>query len=227
MPERKTCTKCRRVLSKAEFHNDKSTRDRLRNWCKVCCAESQRAYVKNNQATVKEKRKEYNKEYWKKNREALIVYSRNYYQRNKVKMNAGNAEYRARYADRINSYEENRKRSRGRRQYKIEYQRKYRERYPSAFDDWRNKNTGKYNQSRAKRRAAKLHATPEWRDEDKIRKIYEQCAQMNKKEHGRITWTVDHIVPLQGKGVCGLHVHNNLRIITLEENSAKKNRWKP
>lgn len=77
----------------------------------------------------------------------------------------------------------------------------------------------------AVRRASKLHATPKWLSEqDKLhlKCIYQVAAMRNKESDTR--WHVDHIVPLQGENVCGLHVPWNLRVITAEENLAKGNK---
>ena len=77
----------------------------------------------------------------------------------------------------------------------------------------------------AKRRTKKLQATPEWLTEDDfwlIDEIYELAA-LRTKTTG-IKWHVDHIVPLQGKKVCGLHVPWNLQVITFTDNMQKSNK---
>jgi len=88
--------------------------------------------------------------------------------------------------------------------------------------DWRLKNPGKANAITAKRRTSKLQAIPKWANLEQIKKIYEESNKISL-ETG-IKHHVDHIIPLQGKNVCGLHVENNLRIISALENSRKSNR---
>lgn len=64
-------------------------------------------------------------------------------------------------------------------------------------------------------------ATPAWADLQKIRKVYKQAKKMTK-EFG-VQYSVDHIVPLRGEFVGGLHVHNNLQIVLHEVNIKKGN----
>lgn len=76
----------------------------------------------------------------------------------------------------------------------------------------------------AKRRAAKLQRTPFWDpDTHLIPQLY-QVAAMYTRESGQ-PWHVDHILPLQGKKVSGLHVYANLRVIPGEENIKKSNKY--
>lgn len=70
-------------------------------------------------------------------------------------------------------------------------------------------------ENQAKRRASKLSATPRWVDRTELKRIYAACPR------GLV---VDHIVPLMGKEVCGLHVPWNLQYLTRSENSSKNNR---
>jgi hypothetical protein len=70
----------------------------------------------------------------------------------------------------------------------------------------------------AGRKADKLNATPTWADLDKIKEIYSKCPE---------GYHVDHIVPLMGASVCGLHVENNLQYLTAKDNLAKSNKFTP
>jgi hypothetical protein len=77
----------------------------------------------------------------------------------------------------------------------------------------------------SKRRAAKLNASPKWlspSDLDAIKEFY-KMAKIKTAETG-IKHNVDHIVPLQGKTVSGLHVPWNLQVIPAKENFSKNNK---
>lgn len=61
-----------------------------------------------------------------------------------------------------------------------------------------------------------------WKFKGKLLKIYTQSVKKNIRHEGRgITFQVDHIVPLKGEKVCGLHVPWNLHIIATPINMAK------
>jgi 5-methylcytosine-specific restriction endonuclease McrA len=68
-------------------------------------------------------------------------------------------------------------------------------------------------------------ATPKWitaEEKAAMRTMYMRARQLTKLTGER--YVVDHIVPLRGETVCGLHVPWNLRVITQEENLAKSNK---
>jgi hypothetical protein len=82
------------------------------------------------------------------------------------------------------------------------------------------------NASASKRRAALLQRIPIWQtefDELKIKCIYSVAAMLSKVNNE--PWTVDHIIPLQGKIVSGLHVPSNLQLMRARENEAKRNKY--
>jgi len=83
------------------------------------------------------------------------------------------------------------------------------------------KSLAKHNHNGALRRSAEVRATPAWADLAKIESIY--LAALNKSRETGIKYSVDHIYPLRGKTVCGLHVPDNLQVITLRENCSKQN----
>ena len=73
-----------------------------------------------------------------------------------------------------------------------------------------------------RRNAAKLNAVPKWADHAAINRHYEN-ARFLTEVTGHLHH-VDHIVPLRGKTVCGLHVENNLRAIPHFINARKGNK---
>jgi hypothetical protein len=67
----------------------------------------------------------------------------------------------------------------------------------------------------------KAVVTPKWANKDAIKEFYKEAKRLTK-ETG-ILHHVDHIVPLRHPLVCGLHVENNLRVISYFENNQKSN----
>lgn len=90
---------------------------------------------------------------------------------------------------------------------------------------WKKENRDKHNADWAEYHARKLMAMPEWLTEEEKQfmiGLYKH-AKYIEKMFG-IKCHVDHIIPLRGKTVCGLHVPWNLQILTAEENMKKGNR---
>ena len=71
----------------------------------------------------------------------------------------------------------------------------------------------------AKYKAAKLQRIPVWMSKEELKMMrffYIKCPE---------GFDVDHIVPLQGRNVSGLHVLSNLQYLTKEENGRKANKF--
>lgn len=92
----------------------------------------------------------------------------------------------------------------------------------AEIDDFHRKQLVEELNFAAKRRSASLSlAKPKWRDLAKIREIYEDARRLTR-ETG-IPHHVDHFYPLQGQFCCGLHIHQNLRVLPARENCSKNN----
>lgn len=72
------------------------------------------------------------------------------------------------------------------------------------------------NSQNAVRRARRRQACPIWVDRKELNTVYKNCPK---------GYQVDHIVPLAGKNVCGLHVPWNLQYLTPEQNIQKYNHF--
>ncbi len=140
----------------------------------------------------------YAKERYQKKKKEIIDYQKKYFQENKEKVLAKRKEYQKLNQEKIKSYASN----------------------------WRKLNSAKVNANCKKRRAMAGKATPHWLTEDDfwmIEQAYE-LAQLRTKMLG-IKFHVDHILPIMGKTVCGLHVPSNLQVIPALQNYSKGNRF--
>jgi hypothetical protein len=118
--------------------------------------------------------------------------------------------------------------SRKRYQYNIEKERErsrrkwllYSEKVKATNLNWAKNNPNKFKAlvrlHNSLRRLVVKQQCPKWADTQKIKEIY-----INRPEG----YHVDHIIPLRGKTVSGLHVENNLQYLTIMDNSKKHNKF--
>ncbi len=196
----KNCNKCGQAKPTSEFHKRKASKDGLTPLCKPCAIlKTQEWYAKNI-----ERKKAFDKEYNKTPQRMArqLAYRETVRDREKARTKAW--------------YEANRERA---RKSAAERFIRERDRHYRQARQWKKLNRGKVNADSAARRAKQCLATPKWADLIAIRLIY-----IEAKEKGL---HVDHIVPLRSKKVCGLHVPENLQLLTPAENFKKNNKWWP
>lgn len=99
-----------------------------------------------------------------------------------------------------------------------EYKKKYNKENSAAIllknKAWREKNPDKWRKSQRIAMAKRRSHKPKWVDNKELREIYNNCPE---------GYQVDHIIPVNGKNVCGLHVPSNLQYLTEKENRLKSN----
>lgn len=167
-------------------------------------------------------------EYYSNKKEKLLQYQNDRYRSNKEKCLQYQKEY---YALNKNYY----------KQYRDEYFRNNPEKFKKYNKDYyinnkekclqysknyRLKNPEKVKEIRSFRRASKLQRTPGWltnEDRKHIKWLYAFAAHLTKLKG--VPYHVDHIIPLLGKNVSGLHIPSNLRVIPGIENIKKSNNF--
>lgn len=154
-------------------------------------------YRQHNNAYIKESKKLYRLN----NKEKLKLDKKDYYNRNKQRLLAKAKNYYKQNKEVICIKQ-------------ISYRKEYRNR-PST-------KASRAEYQTRKNRLLNL-ATPKWANLDKIKNIYLQCQNVTKQTG--VLHHVDHIIPLKGKEVCGLHVETNLRIIPALVNMSKGNKF--
>jgi hypothetical protein len=216
---KKICGCCNVEKSVRDFSKKSKAKDGLQSKCKTCTS---KYYDSNKDEILK-----YSKEYYESNKDLKAIYAKKYREDSRDAITVWQKEYYAANRDTIDNY---------RRQYrevnkhrKTEYDEKYylenKDRRAAQQKEYYEIHKDKASAKNAKRRAKKLQATPPWLTNSDYIEIEELfiCARMFKLYTGE-DYHVDHIVPLQGKDVCGLHVPWNLQVLPAKENLSKSNK---
>ena len=246
-PTEKVCTECKETKPLDDFSAKRSK-------CKACISRYNTQYRKANADKLKVSNTTYRQEnkdsvaayqriYRQKNKEVLSVYKAKYYLDNKeaiigkaakyyVDKQTKIIKYRQANKEKISIYntEYELKNKESRNIYRAQYRKNNREVLAIKASTYASNNPDKINARNAKRRASKLQRTVLWANNQIIKSIYKDCEEINlaaKAAGCSESFVIDHIIPLQGKLVSGLHVETNLQILTNSENCSKGNKFTP
>jgi hypothetical protein len=196
MPLQKLCSKCKQEKAAEDFYTNKRMKSGLNTYCIVC---HKAANIARKQITRQQPEFKAKEIEYKKQYRARTVGQRKAYMK---KWHNANAETQT------------------------IYRKEYQEANPTYFSEYSRLNKCKLNAKTRARQASKLQRTPAWVDSEElwlIKEVY-SLAALRTKMFG-FSWHVDHIVPLQGKLVSGLHTIANLQVIPAIINIAKANKY--
>ncbi len=112
------------------------------------------------------------------------------------------------------------------RKYFEEYHVLNRERKIRIACTWQSNNKDKSNYNKRKNEIKRMKRLPSWITKEEFKQIealYKKAKDLFKETGNE--YHVDHIIPLNGKLVSGLHVLSNLQVILAKDNLSKSNRF--
>jgi hypothetical protein len=252
----KVCKKCNEDKSVEAFNKNPRRKDGLGDLCKPCMAEYRKAYKEKHHQRILDRQKQYRNANKEKIRETKKqIYERNLKAETIARRSAAKAKkvlaeqgkklcntckqvlpFSSFYAlnKKLNTtqnrckvchkvwFEQN-------KEYIYARKSKWLANKPTEYRDaWGRNNRDMRNSRTQMRRAARIQRTPCWLTEnDKALIQRKYTLAQTKTESTGERWVVDHILPLQGKLVSGLHVPANLRVIKESTNLRKSNKFVP
>jgi len=195
----------------------------FRGRCKPCQAKFRKEYRE--RAYVKEQERLYAKKNHKENKEKNNAVSKLWRENNKERNKELKAEwYKTEKGKAYQSKKYKEKFKKNPEKFRLIarlYREENREVCRLRSRKWRINNLDKGAQKEAKRRSTKLKATVKWSNKEAIEAIYLASKELTVATG--IKHQVDHIIPLKGRLVCGLHTEDNLQILTASDNLLKSN----
>lgn len=149
---------------------------------------------------------------------------RNWRKNNPDKVRAQKARHKERHPNAAKEYRERTKEKAA--EYRLTWQRKHKEKVRQRCKVWREANPDKNRAKAMRYRANKIQRTVDWDKE--LTELVEQEASdlcLRREQLTGQKWHVDHIIPLCGKNVSGLHVWNNLAVLPASVNIGKNNKY--
>ncbi len=221
----KTCQKCLTNYDSAltSFGKLKSSKDGLRSLCRLCRSVAEKeSYIKN-----QAKRLESGRKYREENKETIKENHKRHRENNKENIRQRGIDYR-----KENSLELNERKRQKRisqlevfRQREAEARRKNKDKIKQNNKKYYGLNSQAFKQRSNLRRFRADQATPVWCDLALCAAKYAEAKRLTK-ETG-IKHNVDHIDPIAHPLIAGLHLSNNLRVVTETENRRKTNSFTP
>lgn len=211
----KTCTKCGETKPLDQYPKHSTCKGGRAPVCRECKLIKKRAYYCANAAALKAKATEYQRN----NRERTNAIARKHLANNRENINARARERNATDSAKTKAKQYRQDRSAHYAALAAAQRAKDPEAHRAQQREWARQNPDKTQARTAAYRAARLNATPAWFEKSAIEWLYLDSATRAEAHH------VDHVLPLQGETVCGLHCLANLEIVTASENTSKQNRF--